>query len=110
MSQSLRNIARITPHETALLHAKEKMNEELLRAELGPEIATGRWDDGYRWRVEIAPYAMSAAPLTGAAVQLPAAGTPALFTIRLQVAWGDPQQPRTYEVATTQWARWMGQR
>lgn len=34
LTQSLRNIQRMEPHQQALLHAREKMNEVLLREEM----------------------------------------------------------------------------
>ena len=97
MSQSLRNIDRMRPHEAALLHAREKMNETLLRDQLGTEHSSGHWDDGYRWRVEIAPYQLTQ-------TQMVQTNQPGLFKIRVQIAWGDTQAPRTFTVETTQWA------
>ena len=97
MSQSLRNIDRMRPHETAMLHAREKMNDALLREQLGFEHGTGRWDDGYRWQLDIAPYQLIQA-------QQQQVGQPGLFKIRVQIVWGEAQAPRTYAVETTQWA------
>ncbi len=94
MSQSLRNIARMTPHEIALTHAREKMTDVLLRDQLALEHLRGRWDDGYRWQLDVRP-------LVAANQQPPAAGTPALFKVRVEIAWGDAS-PRTYAVETVQ--------
>ena len=118
MSQSLRNIARMEPHETAMLHARDKMNQELLREQLGLEHDSGAWDDGYRWNVEIAPYelpaqstktpAQQAAARQHVSVQAPApqpSTQAGLFKIWVQIAWGDANAPRTYAVETTQWAQ-----
>ena len=96
MSQSLRNLARMEPHEKAIVHAREKMTEELLRDALRTERTGGQWDDGYRWQVEIVP-------------EPPVAGAPqqqswAMFDVRVQIAWGNVMNPRTYEVQTTRWA------
>ena len=120
MSQSLRNIDRMRPHELAILHAREKMNEELLRPELQPESLYGRWADGYRWRVDIAPLDFVAAgkttapaePLTRANtktndVPQVQAGSHTLFQVKVQVSWGDQANVRTYDVQTMQWAKWM---
>lgn len=96
MSQSLRNIERMRPHETALLHAREKMTEVLLRDELRGERTSGRWRDGYGWKLEVTPLFSAGPP--------PAPGTPALFQVRVEIAWGEPE-PRTYAVETTQLAR-----
>ncbi|HZQ93135.1 MAG TPA: prepilin-type N-terminal cleavage/methylation domain-containing protein [Terriglobales bacterium] len=95
MSQSLRNLDRMRPHETALLHAREKMSEQLLNEQLAAGTTSGRWDDGYRWRVQIDP-----AP--GPAPQLAGYG---LFRIRVEVAWGEAREARTYALETTQWAQ-----
>ncbi len=97
MSQSLRNLHRMEPHERALLHAREKMTEELLREQLTLEHASGQWDDGYRWQVDIAPKQI--------ANVTPLPGGYGMFDVRVQIAWGDARQPRAYEVATTQWAQ-----
>lgn len=96
MSQSLRNIDRMGPQEQALLHAREAMTELLLQEQLAPGRLTGQWDDGYRWRADIVPY-------PGA--NLDQFGHYGLFDVRLQISWGDTQEPRTYVVETTQWAR-----
>lgn len=117
MSQSLRNIERMTPHETALRHAREVMTEELVREQLAPEQSRGRWDDGFRWEVEILPYeAVTTGGPAAALPQLavskpdspaPAAGTFGLFKIRVVIAWGEDSRRRTYAVETTQWAKWL---
>jgi general secretion pathway protein I len=96
MSQSLRNIDRIGPQEQALLHAREAMTELLLQEQLSPGRLTGRWNDGYRWQADIVPYA---------GVKPDQYGYYGLFDVRLVISWGDRQEPRTYVVETTQWAR-----
>jgi general secretion pathway protein I len=119
MSQSLRNIDRMRPHELAILHAREKMNEELLRPELQPESLSGQWADGYRWRVEIAPLDFVAAgkttapaePITRANVNANEApqvqpGSNTLFQVKVRVFWGDQSNVRTYDLQTMQWAKW----
>ncbi len=116
MSQSLRSIDRMRPHELALLHAREKMNEMLTSDQLQPEHTTGQWPDGYWWDVVITPSTMSMASSTAQASQGPAVNQPgaqlggyALFDVRVRVAWGDAQNPRTYMLQTTQWAQWLRQ-
>ena len=105
MSQSLRNLDRMKPHERAMAHAREKMNEELLREQLAPEHSIGRWDDGYDWRVDIAPQPSMARASANQPVQGAQQQGPMLFAVRVQVGWGDAQSRRSYEVATTQWAQ-----
>lgn len=117
MSQSLRNIDRMRPHELAILHARELMNAELVREELQPESTSGQWSDGYRWSVEIAPLDFVALgkstaapqpvppPSAGANVQvLP--GSPTLFRVKVQVSWGERENVRTYDLQSMQWAMW----
>jgi type II secretion system protein I len=117
MSQSLRNIERMGPHELAILHAREKMNEELLNEELAPGSSAGQWVDGYRWNVEITPLDFEAigkstaapqpvlpsAPTTGSAVK---PGAKALFRVAVEVTWGDRNNARSYALQTMQWATW----
>ena len=105
MSQSLRNLERMKPHERAMAHAREKMNEELLREQLAPEHSTGRWDDGYDWRVDIAPEPGMTSGLPHQLAQSAQLQGPMLFDVRVQVGWGDAPNRRSYQVATTQWAQ-----
>ena len=117
MSQSLRNIDRMRPHEIAMMHAREKMNEELLRDELAPESTAGQWADGYRWSVEITPLDFQEVGQSTAAPQpvvpsvrkpnvTAAPGSNTLFRVRVHVAWGDRVDARTYDLDTMQWAMW----
>jgi type II secretion system protein I len=95
MSQSLRNIERMQPHEQAMRHAREKMNETLLREQLALEHSSGRWSDGYRWRLDVAPEVD--------AKEATRQGGPMLFNIRVEVTWGS-EQPRSYALQTAQLA------
>jgi general secretion pathway protein I len=95
MSQSLRNIERMRPHEQAMRHAREKMNETLLREQLTLEHSSGRWSDGYRWRVDVTPEVQANEPSRQ--------GLPMLFNIRVEVSWGG-DQPRSYVLQTAQLA------
>ena len=120
MSQSLRNIDRMRPHEVAMQHARQRMNEELLRDELVPEETFGQWSDGYRWTVEITALDFQALGKSTAAPQpvLPvppgqatnhqvaAPGSKTLFRVRVQVAWGERDNTKTYDLETMQWAMW----
>jgi hypothetical protein len=82
--------------EAALLHAREKMNEILLREELEPVVQSGRWNDGAEWQVQISP--------SGRDAQLQDQ-TFSLFQIRLIISWTDADKTKTYTVETTEWAR-----
>lgn len=95
-SQSLRNLERMHPHELALSHAREKMNQVLLLEELTPGISSGSWNDGYRWEVQISPntYGPPKASLGYG-----------LFDVRVAISWGDAPADKAYVLETTQWAR-----
>jgi len=95
MSQSLRNIDRMRPHEDAMRHAREKMNETLLREQLVVEHSSGKWSDGYRWQLDITPDTQPN--------ETPRQGMPMLFNIRVEVLWGS-EQPRSYVLQTAQLA------
>jgi type II secretion system protein I len=95
-AQSLRNITRMKSQESALLHAREKMNEVLLLEELGPGTQSGAWTDGYQWQLQISPSAHDA--------QLQDR-TNGLFDIRVVIRWGELGREKTYTVETTVWAR-----
>lgn len=115
MSQSLRNIERMKPHEVAMLHAREVMNGQLLRDEMLPESLSGEWSDGYRWRVDIAPLDFVALGKSTAAPQPVAPndsaseakpGSKTLFRVRVAVAWGERNRSQSYQLETMQWATW----
>lgn len=95
MSRSLRNIDRMQPHERACLHAREQMTDLLTREQLEPGRLRGSWDDDYRWQADITRVENS---------EFNASGDYALFDIRVQVYWGDPDRPRSYVLQTTQLA------
>jgi general secretion pathway protein I len=96
MSQSLGNIDRMGPQAQALLHAREAMTELLLQEQLAPGRQSGQWGDGYRWQADIVPYPGAKPDQFGAY---------GLFDVRLQIAWGDREHPKTYALETIQWAR-----
>lgn len=95
-SQSLRNITRMKSQESALLHAREKMNEVLLLEELEPVTQSGEWSDGYQWQMQIS--------LSTRDSLLPDRRY-GLFDIRVVIRWGELGREKTYTVLTTQWAR-----
>jgi prepilin-type N-terminal cleavage/methylation domain-containing protein len=95
-SQSLRNLSKMQPHERALSHAREKMNQLLLLEELQPGASSGSWEDGYRWEAVISSNTYSAKS-SGAGY--------GLFNIRLLISWGLAPDDKTYVVETTQWAK-----
>lgn len=95
-SQSLRNLTRMQPHELAMDHAREKINQVLLLEELLPGTSTGTWDDGYRWEVRIAPNFYTPKP---------APGSFGLFDVRVAIFWGDAPTEKSYVLETTQWAK-----
>ena len=95
-TQSLRNIIRMKSQESALLHAREKMNEVLLQEELRPGTQSGEWADGYRWQIEISPSAHNAQLLDR---------RNGLFDVRIVIRWGESEREKAYMVQTTAWAR-----
>jgi len=95
-SQSLRNITRMKSQESALLHAREKMNEVLLLEELAPGTQSGEWKDGYQWQMQILPNVHND--------QLQDR-TNGLFDIRVVIRWGESGREKAYTVQTTAWAR-----
>jgi type II secretion system protein I len=95
-SQSLRNITRMKPQESALLHAREKVNEILLLEELRPGTESGEWSDGYQWQMQISPSAHDAQIQDR---------TNGLFDIRVVIRWGESGREKAYTVETTAWAR-----
>jgi type II secretion system protein I len=100
LSQSLRNVDRMKPHERALLHAQEKMSEVLLREELEPGMVSGEWEDGYRWQVRITSSQPNPA-LQNASFDL--------FQVHVQISWDQRETPKAYSVQTVQWARRVSQ-
>lgn len=103
LSRSLKNIERMKPHEIALVHAQEKMNEMLMPKALLPATTSGAWDDGYRWEAQIdsAPVVAGAPLPPESKVQNPYG----LFSIRVEVFWGKENAPKSYVLQTLQWAK-----
>ena len=91
-SQSLRNLTRMQPHEMAMIHAREKMNQVLLLEELLPGISTGAWEDGYRWEARKSPNVYNPKP---------APNSSGLFDVRVAVFWGDAPTQKSYVLETT---------
>ena len=115
MSQSLRNIDRMRPHEIAMQHAREVMNLELVRDELQAETQSGQWDDGYRWTAEIAPLDFVAVGKSKAEPRpvqqsdpnnTVAPGSKTLFRVKVSIDWGQGANAKSYEVQTLQWGLW----
>lgn len=95
-SQSMRNLNKMQPHERAMSHAREKMNQLLLLEELQPGASWGSWEDGYRWEAVISPNTYSAKS-SGPGYRL--------FNIRVVISWGTAPDDKIYVVETTQWAK-----
>ena len=117
MSQSLRNIDRMKPHEVAILHAREVMNRQLLSGELQPGSMAGQWPDGYQWHGDIAALDFVAIgkttrqpepvpPPSSNSTASIAPGMNTLFQVKVRVTWGDRDNARNYELQTMQWAKW----
>jgi type II secretion system protein I len=103
ISRSLRNIDRMKPHEIALAHAQEKMNEMLIPRTFTAETTSGAWDDGYRWQVQIEDAPL--VPGTQPAAQSKNHDAYSLFSIRVEITWGRDDAPKSYVVQTLQWAK-----
>ncbi len=103
LSTSLRNINRMKPHEIALAHAQEKMNEVLILEALAPGTTSGAWGDGYRWQVEVenAPILLD----SQAASEPKSNDAYRLFRLRVEILWGNEDMPKAYEIQTLQWAK-----
>jgi type II secretion system protein I len=103
ISRSLRNIDRMKPHEIALAHAQEKMNEMLIPRAFTRQTTSGAWDDGYRWQVQIeeAPLVPGTELAAGSKNQ----DAYGLFSIRVEITWGTDDAPKSYVVQTLQWAK-----
>jgi general secretion pathway protein I len=104
LSKSLRNIDRLKPHEIALAHAQEKMNEVLILESLTPGTSAGSWDDGYRWQVDVENAPVLLDP-EQAAQQKTDRNTWGLFRVRVEISWGTEAAPKGYEIETLQWAK-----
>ena len=95
-SQALRSLSRIQPHEVAISHAREQMNQILLLDALEPGVSSGSWEDGYRWESRITPSTRGPKP---------SSSDYSLFEIRVVISWGELKAEKTYALETTQWAK-----
>ena len=99
-AQSLRNLLRLEPHEIALMHARERMNQFLLLEELQPGKSSGSWNDGYRWAAQISQNAIDARASDG---------DYQLLDIHVGIFWGNRPDEKSYILETTQWAKMVKQ-
>jgi len=55
-SAGLRTVRMTRDYTTALIHAREKLEELCLAKKLSEKEESGEFEDGYKWQVMIAPY------------------------------------------------------
>ena len=97
-SGGLNSARRAEDYNRAVLYAREKMDELLLRDAMFEGDLEGDFEDGYRWRARISALSPEGGP----------ARSPDLFHVALEVAWGDPDGPRRFQLETVHIARKMG--
>ena len=55
-SAGLRSVRISREYTAAVIHAREKMEECCLNQKLAEKEETGEFEDGYKWRVVVAPF------------------------------------------------------
>ncbi|HYL35116.1 MAG TPA: prepilin-type N-terminal cleavage/methylation domain-containing protein [Bryobacteraceae bacterium] len=94
LSTSLRNAARLTDYDRAVLLGRQKM-DELLIADKLPKLAPfeGTWDPEVTggapivWRARLSPFEMPPNASPGALI---------LERIQLEILWGNPDRRRSF--------------
>jgi len=83
-------------YQQATLLAESKLNAEGVEGPLKEGITVGRFDNRFRWKVEVAPYAergMEQADSVVKPVLVP-------FVVTVTVSWGDRSDERSVSLAT----------
>ncbi len=96
LSTSMRNAARLTDYDRAMLMARQKMDELLLDKKLPDnQPIHGTWDssvtggEALEWRAVVTPFEKPEHSVTG---------TPILERIELQIGWNRGAGPRVFSL------------
>ena len=92
-SGGLKAIRVSREYTTALIHAREKLEEFSLQKKLSEKAESGEFEDGYRWRVIISPFGEDQGAEDQEFLLL------RLCEITSMVSWGEGKEKRV-EVAT----------
>jgi general secretion pathway protein I len=82
----------------AIFHAREKMNEILLLDELADEVLEGEFNDGFKWRINIAYIEPDEEDET----RTPVVDT---FNINVDVNWSYGYRKKHFEISTIKIAK-----
>lgn len=89
--------ARISrEYTTALIHAREKLEEFCLLKELSEEEESGEFEDGYSWRVVVAPFEEEEGKKEASTEFL----LLTMYTITSMVSWEAGSKEKKVELAT----------
>jgi general secretion pathway protein I len=95
-STSLRSKRVAEDHQQATLLAESKLNSVGVERPLQEGVTVGRFDDRFRWKVEVAPYHEEEMDQTQDLEKLPL--VPLVVTVT--VSWGDPGDERSVSLTT----------
>lgn len=94
-STGLRTVTVTRNYTTALIHAREKLEEFCLTKKLSEKEESGEFENGYRWRVVISPYQEEKEEEGGTEFLFLS-----MFTITSMVSWEAGDKERKVELAT----------
>jgi general secretion pathway protein I len=95
-STGLRTVMVTRDYTTALIHAREKLEEFCLAKKLSEKEESGEFEDGYKWRVVISPYEEEE--------EQKESGTEflllSMYTVTSMVSWEAGNREKKIELAT----------
>lgn len=84
-------------HDEAALWARSLLDSSFVTGPVAPGSRSGRFDDRYRWRLDVAPWQPPGASPAGATLQL--------YRLDLAVQWGSAAHPQVAHFDTLRLGR-----
>lgn len=94
-STGLKTVGITRDYTNALIHAREKLEELCLEKKLSEKEESGEFEDGYRWRVVIAPYEEEEKEESSTEFLLLS-----MYTVTSIVSWDAGNREKKVELAT----------
>ncbi len=87
-------------YNRAILYAREKMEDALLREPLEEGIDEGEFDDGFRWKTEVAPHEPADEELEEEEEEESRPIPIKLVEVIVEIGWPTGERERTFRIQT----------
>ncbi len=87
-------------YNRAIMHARATMEEALLRETLEEGIVGGEFDDGFRWKTEVAPHQPADEEPDEDEEENPRPIPVELLEVTVEVGWTSGERERTFRIQT----------